>query len=285
MKRLTLILGTLCLGFSLSAQSGIIKTRPANDPAGKILTMEETTLSRELSPSNIYASWENAGTILLHKDGKWQAYDIATGGCSDYKRKEKLSMQTRTENGNLYVIYANGTERLIAERENDQITYGQYVSRNEFGIDGGTFWAPDNSKLAFYRKDESKVTSFPLLDITTRTGSLREIKYPMAGMDSENVQLGIYDVASGRTVYADVDEFGYDQYLTNISWRPDGSQVLIQVLDRSQKHMKLNVYDAATGDFVKTILTEDNEKYVNEMLERLGIDYFDKFFIHNINYD
>lgn len=28
---------------------------------------------------------------------------------------------------------------------------------------------------------------------------------------------------------------------------------------------------------------EDNDKYVNEMLERLGIDYFDVFFIHNIN--
>ncbi len=28
---------------------------------------------------------------------------------------------------------------------------------------------------------------------------------------------------------------------------------------------------------------KDNEKFVNEMLERLGIDYFDVFFIHNIN--
>lgn len=28
---------------------------------------------------------------------------------------------------------------------------------------------------------------------------------------------------------------------------------------------------------------EDNEKFVNEMLERLGIDYFDVFFVHNIN--
>ena len=28
---------------------------------------------------------------------------------------------------------------------------------------------------------------------------------------------------------------------------------------------------------------EDNQKFVNEMLERLGIDYFDVFFIHNIN--
>ena len=28
---------------------------------------------------------------------------------------------------------------------------------------------------------------------------------------------------------------------------------------------------------------EDNDKFVNEMLERLGIDYFDVFFVHNIN--
>ena len=28
---------------------------------------------------------------------------------------------------------------------------------------------------------------------------------------------------------------------------------------------------------------KDNEKFVNEMLERLGIDYFDVFFIHNVN--
>ena len=28
---------------------------------------------------------------------------------------------------------------------------------------------------------------------------------------------------------------------------------------------------------------EDNDKFVNTMLERLGIDYFDVFFVHNIN--
>ncbi len=28
---------------------------------------------------------------------------------------------------------------------------------------------------------------------------------------------------------------------------------------------------------------DDNEKFVNEMLERLGIDFFDVFFIHNVN--
>lgn len=188
-------------------------------------------------------------------------------------------MQAVSKNGSLYVIYANGAERLVAERENDQITYGEYVSRNEFGIDGGTFWAPNNRKVAFYRKDESKVTSFPLLDITTRTGSLKEIKYPMAGMDSENVQLGIFDVVTGETVYAAVDDFGYDRYLTNITWSPDGDMIYIQVLDRSQKHLKLNAYSAQTGDFIKTILTEDNEKYV-EPFDPLYFIKDQNFFIY-----
>ena len=133
------------------------------------------------------------------------------------------------------------------------------------GIDGGIFWSPDSTKIAFYRKDESKVTSFPLLDITTRTGSLKEIKYPMAGMDSENVGLGIYDIASGKTVYVKADEFGYDQYLTNITWSPDASKIYIQVLDRSQKHQKLNSYNTTDGEKIVTILTEDNEKYVEPL--------------------
>lgn len=279
MKRMTLILGTLCLGLTLSAQTGIVSTREANPQDGKILTMEETILSRELSPANIHTMWDDDGTLLLYKDGKFQAYDIAAGTYSDYTGKNKLSMQAVSKNGSLYVIYANGAERLVAERENDQITYGEYVSRNEFGIDGGTFWAPNNRKVAFYRKDESKVTSFPLLDITTRTGSLKEIKYPMAGMDSENVQLGIFDVVTGETVYAAVDDFGYDRYLTNITWSPDGDMIYIQVLDRSQKHLKLNAYSAQTGDFIKTILTEDNEKYV-EPFDPLYFIKDQNFFIY-----
>ena len=279
MKKLSLILSVLCIGWTLSAQPGIISTREANDQGGKVLTMEETILSRELSPATIHTMWDDDGTLLTYKDGKFQAYDIATGTYSDYTRKNKLSMQAVSKNGSLYVIYANGAERLVAERENDQITYGEYVSRNEFGIDGGTFWAPNNRKVAFYRKDESKVTSFPLLDITTRTGSLKEIKYPMAGMDSENVQLGIFDVVTGETVYAAVDDFGYDRYLTNITWSPDGDMIYIQVLDRSQKHLKLNAYSAQTGDFIKTILTEDNEKYV-EPFDPLYFIKDQNFFIY-----
>ena len=224
-----------CAGLVLSAQN-IISTREANSPDGKILTMEEAMLSRSLSPEWPHHEWDEVDTPEFPK--------------------------VILEGQSLYIAKAVGDTIAVAVSENSQITYGRTVSRNEFGIDGGIFWSPDKSRLAFYRKDESKVTTFPLLDITTRTGSLREIKYPMAGMESENVQLGIYDLASGSLVYADVKEFGYDQYLTNISWSPDASRIFIQILDRSQKHMKLNMYNSADGKFFKTILTEDNEKYI-----------------------
>ena len=76
MKKTLLILGTMCTGLILSAQSGIITTRPANDPAGKILTMEETTLSRELSPKNLYASWKGNDSLLVYIDGKWKVQSV-----------------------------------------------------------------------------------------------------------------------------------------------------------------------------------------------------------------
>lgn len=262
MKKVSLFLSTLCLGLALSAQPGIISTRPANSQDGKTLTMEETILSRELSPANIWASWEDSENILMHKDGKWQKYDINTGNYADFAGIRRPSVEALTKDRSLYLVYADGTEKLIAQSENKNITYGEFVSRNEFGISDGIFWSPDSTKVAFYRKDESAVTSFPLLDITTRTGSLKEIKYPMAGMDSENVQLGIYDVASGKTIYVQADDFGHDRYLTNISWAPDERVIYILVLDRSQKHLRLNAYCSDTGEYIKTILTEDSDKYV-----------------------
>ena len=238
MRRIITILGTFCLGLTLSAQPGIIATRPANLQDGKILTMEETILSRELTPAGYRHSW---GTMA------------------------KPSMTAFTKGQSLWLRDKDGKETVIAESENPDITYGQFTSRNEFGIEGGIFWSPDSTKIAFYRKDESKVTTFPLLDITTRTGSLREIKYPMAGMDSENVQVWIYDIAAGETAKIEGGDFGYDTYLTNVTWAPDASKLYIQVLDRSQKHMKLNSYDPTDGRNISTILTEDNEKYVEPM--------------------
>ncbi len=167
-----------------------------------------------------------------------------------------------TKGNSLYFCDDFGNAYPVAVSEDPAVSYGQIVSRNEFGITKGIFLSPSGKKTAFYRKDESAVGTFPLLDINTRTGSLFEIRYPMAGMASENVRLGVYDFSSGVTAWLDCDDFGHDQYLAGVTWSPDDRLVLVQVLDRTQKHMRLNAYDASTGSFVRTILSEDNDRFV-----------------------
>lgn len=188
-----------------------------------------------------------------------------------------------TKGNNLFYVDANGNEFAVTDDKDLNIVNGQSVSRNEFGIHGGIFWSPDGKKLAFYRKDESLVGTFPLLDINTRTGSLREIKYPMTGMKSEQISLGVYHVASGKTVFLDVDDFGREQYLTNIAWGPASDYIYVQVLDRAQKHMHLNQYEARTGKFVKTLLKEQNDKYVEPLTPIVFLKNEPSKFIYRTN--
>ena len=275
--RKTIMIAAFIVPMTMSAQTGVVARHPAN-PEGKLLTMEEAVMGRNVRPESASASWKDNDTFISFKDGKWLEENLTTGMVSEYSPsrlpegfpKEAANI-TRSGAGtfaytvgrSLYIF--DKSPVAVAQSEDPEITYGQSVSRNEFGIENGIFWSPDGSKLAFYRKDESKVTDFPLLDITTRTGSLKNIKYPMNGMESESVSLGIYDTASGKTVWCDVNEYGPDRYLTNISWSPDSRNILIQVLDRTQKHLKLNMYRASDGSFACTILTEDDSRYVEPL--------------------
>lgn len=170
-----------------------------------------------------------------------------------------------TKKNNLYYCDKLGNVFNVTNDKDKNIVNGQTVSRSEFGITNGIFWSPDSKKLAYYRKDESKVATFPLLNINTRGGELVELKYPMAGMTSENIQLMVYDIASQKSIAMKVNDFGREQYLTNITWSPEGDFIYIQVLDRDQKNMKLNKYNASNGRFIKTVLTETNEKYVEPL--------------------
>ncbi|MBR2398870.1 MAG: DPP IV N-terminal domain-containing protein [Alistipes sp.] len=177
------------------------------------------------------------------------------------RQSGKGGLYAYTRDNNVY-CFDGEREHAITSFSDPNIVCGQSVSRNEFGISGGIFISPDAKKIAFYQKDESAVTDFPLLDITTRTGTLKNIKYPMNGMASEVVSLGIYDVASRKTVYVEVTDFDKERYLTNITWSPDSERIYIQILDRPQKNVHLNVYNASTGKFISQVLTEHNDRWV-----------------------
>ena len=165
-----------------------------------------------------------------------------------------------TIDNNLFVA-VDGVQMQVTADEDPGIVNGQEVHRREFGISGGIFWSPDGKKLAFYRKDETMVTDYPLVDVTKRVAEVENTKFPMAGMTSEEVTLGVYDINKKISIYMKTGE-PKDQYLTTITWAPDAQNIFIGVLNRDQNHLKLNQYNASTGDYVKTLFEEQHPKYV-----------------------
>lgn len=224
----------------------LVGEMPESGAKKVILTLEELNriLSSDLKGWPQF-SWKDGRILVIGRQGKRFEIDVEKKillGCTDVQGVQNVTsnggdLLAYTKGNNLYYADANHNEFAVTDDRDPNIVNGQSVSRNEFGISGGIFWSPDGKKLAFYRKDESLVGTFPLLDIGTRTGALREIKYPMAGMKSEQISLGIYDIASAKTVFLKADDFGREQYLTNIAWDPQSEHILVQVLDRAQKHM------------------------------------------------
>ena len=227
--------------------------------------MEDAILNRNLIPKNYHIEWSaDYPTAYLHKEGDvWQAVDIRSGESRTIEApKAEKKAHAKLHKNNILWNDSLGNEIVVTDFTDKNIVSGQSVSRNEFGISGGLFPSPDNSLLAFYQKDESRVTTFPLLDITSRTGSLVEIKYPMNGMASEHIRVGVYNTDKRKVVYLSVTDFDEERYLTNLSWSPDSKTIYIQVLNRAQKEMHLNAYCAQTGAFIKTILTEQNSRWI-----------------------
>jgi len=165
-----------------------------------------------------------------------------------------------TIDNNLYVATTSNPKIAVTTNNNQNIVSGQAIHRSEFGIVKGTFWSPKGSYLAFYQKDESNVTNYPLVDITTYPASLKNIKYPMAGQASELAKIGIFNTKNQTTTYLDIDTSD-EHYLTNVSWTPDEKYLLVAEINRGQNHVWYNRYSVETGKKVNTLFEETNNKW------------------------
>ena len=165
-----------------------------------------------------------------------------------------------TAKNNLFVS-KNGKTIAVTNEANENIISGQAVHRNEFGIDTGIFPAPNSESVAFYKMDQSMVADYPIIDWSVTPAVNHNIKYPMAGQTSHQVTLGVFNIKTQSTTFLKV-EGEKDQYLTAVTWSPDSKYIFVAVLNRGQNHMKMNQYDAATGELIKTLFEETDSKYV-----------------------
>ena len=171
---------------------------------------------------------------------------------------------------NLYVLTADSKIHQVSSDGSIDLVYGESVHRDEFGISKGTFWNPDGTLLAFYKMDQSMVSKYPQVNITlpdptpdgegSRIATTSPDPYPMAGETSHKVYVGIFNPQTGKTLYLNTGD-PTDRYFTNIAWAPDGKKLYLIELNRDQNHGSLDEYDATTGEKLRTLFTEDNDKY------------------------
>ncbi|MES2565983.1 MAG: DPP IV N-terminal domain-containing protein [Bacteroidota bacterium] len=249
-----------------------------NDLNNKLKASSKDTI---ITLNNV--AWKNRSQFYFSNKKGELMYDIDKKTISEtdkksddtsleaYNKDATTSAYTYCKNDNLFVV-KDGKETQVTTDGSYEIVYtGKNVHQNEFGINGGTFWSPKGNLLAFYRMDQSPVTDYPIIDWTSRPAKNVNIKYPMAGNNSHYVTLGIYDLKTNKTIYVRTDAStssataDKEQYLTNIAWSPDEKHIYIAVLSRTQNDMKLNEYDAVTGNFIRTLFEEHDDKYTEPL--------------------
>ena len=214
---------------------------------------------------NVQLLWENQTQLLIPLPGRYIIYDWKAGKTTNVLTFDKQAANTDYTAAGGHVAYTLKNNLYVDNKqltdEPEGIVCGQSVHRNEFGISKGTFWSPKGTLLAFYRMDESMVTQYPLVDITARVGEVNNIRYPMAGMTSHKVQVGIYNPATGKTLYLNTGD-PTDRYFTNISWASDEKTLFLIELNRDQNTACLQQYSAETGKLLNTLYRERHTKYV-----------------------
>ena len=250
--------------------------------AQKLFTLEELNFGGKNYSVSVPKRWSYSwqeGKLIFRDGDKTVQVNPATGKTTEYQEPEKQNRPNprgllewcKASNAaafhrddNLWIRYADGRDVQISKDGSREIVYGKSVHRDEFGIYKGTFWSNSGRKLAFYRMDQSMVADYPQVNTFRREAELEPDKYPMAGMTSHQVTVGIFDLETEKTVYLNVGD-PTDRYFTNIAWGPDDRTLYLYELNRDQNRCTLDAYDAETGNKVRTLYTETSDKYVEPL--------------------
>ena len=230
-----------------------------NDKSNKVRTLTSVSFPYPHQPIVMVRSKQ--GTCLLDfkkKETVWMD-SVSMQTAYDWSASSKATAYVKDDQ--LFVADTQHNVHQLTKDGSREIVYGQSVHRNEFGIDKGTFWSPNGQKLAFYRMDQSMVTDYPQVNIFPRTATHEPDKYPMAGMTSHQVTVGVYDLTTDKTTYLNAGD-PTDRYFTNIAWSPDSKVIYMLELNRDQNDCRLVSYDATTGAKIKEIYRETSDKYV-----------------------
>ncbi|MCC8134612.1 MAG: S9 family peptidase [Tannerellaceae bacterium] len=236
------------------------------------IAIEEQTKTIHLTKMPVFSvPYEKQAILSFTEKGELFHYDLQEKAIvarymlpeegKNYEFSPGSSLIAYTAGNNINILSPNNQVTAVTCETTEHVVCGQAVHQREFGIRKGLFWSPSGTKLAFYRMDESMVTDYPIVNIDTRIAQAEPYKYPMAGMKSHEVTIGIYGLQSGETVWLKTGE-PKEKHLTNIGWSPDEKSVYVAELNRGQNECHLVRYEVSTGEREAILFTETKNTYV-----------------------
>ncbi len=158
-----------------------------------------------------------------------------------------------TKNNDLYSINVNTKkEHRITSDGSDVILngYASWVYTEEIlgrrSAYRSFWWSPDSRHIAFFRSDDTNVPVYTITDGAGLHGLVEKERYPKVGDPNPEVKVGIVPADGGNVVWSDFNPKD-DQYFGAPYWKPDGSVLLVQWMNRLQDNLIVYAVDPATG--------------------------------------
>ncbi len=147
-----------------------------------------------------------------------------------------------------------------------------WVYEEEFGIRDGFRWSPDGKKIAYWQLDTSGSKDFIMINNTDELyPTLTTFPYPKVGETNALAKIGVVDLASQKTTWAQIPNNSRDMYIPRMNWSGNSDEILVQHLNRKQDRNMLYLANASTGK-VNKIYTETDEKFLDGITDAKWIN-------------
>lgn len=220
-------------------------------------------------------SWsKNSDALLFPLNGDLYYYELAgkkakkLTNTSEFETDASISPTGRyiafIRAQNLFVLeIASGKETQLTFDGAGEIKNGmaEFVAQEEMGRMTGYWWAPDDSKIAFTRTDESGVAEVVRNEIYADEIKLFNQRYPYTGTANAKIQLGVVSLATAKVQWIPLgaDE---DIYLPRVQWSKNSQYLSYQWQSRNQQKLELRLVDLSANQ-QRVLLTETSNTWLN----------------------
>lgn len=127
--------------------------------------------------------------------------------------------------------------------------------------DAAYWWSGDSRAIAYLQSDESGVSLQQYIGIEPWTPKVTTQRYPKVGEKNPEVRIGVVELETQKTTWADIDRAKYE-YVIRVDWWPDSKRYAVRVMNRLQTELDMYFVERKTGA-AQFVLKDTDEGWIN----------------------